>query len=337
MNSIGPQDKIAKAGRGRIHQLSRRLLGGLEFLKGGTRRDPTLPPNRVETAFQIVEQYEQLSGEVYRQRAVAGGFREGEEILSDLATEILRTARPKKKESSAYVEFITLYRITWRKHLGLFFFLTSLFLATLLLGWNIGANEPDYAILVIGQGMMETIHDHKPWFESIKDSPIQAGLEIAWNNIRVSISCFILGALLGFGSLLLLGYNGLNFGTVLGYCAANHFHEPLMGFVLSHGPLELTIIIASAFAGVLIGRAFYVRPLSKMRERVREASREAACVCLGVTPWLILAAMFEAFVSPFPFFTNGQKILFGVVISVLFWVWTFGPIPKSSSEPGSAQ
>lgn len=337
MNASGPHDKSVKAGRGRIHQLSRRLMGGLELLQGGTHRDPSLPANRVETAFQVVEQYEQLSGEVYRLRGKGAGFREGEEILSELASEILRTARPKKSESSAYVEFITLYRITWRKHLGLFFFLTSLFLATLLLGWNIGASQPDYAILVIGQGMMETIHDHKPWFESIQDSPLLSGLAIAWNNIRVSIMCFVFGALLGFGSLLLLGYNGLNFGTVLGYCAANHFHEPLMGFVLSHGPLELTIIIASAFAGVLIGRTFYVRPLSKMRERVGEASREAACVCLGVTPWLILAALFEAFVSPFPIFTNSQKILFGVVISALFWIWTFGPIPKRSGESRSAK
>ena len=309
--------------RGRIIQLARLLRSGLANLEGP------------ESAFEVIESYERLSGEVYRLRAGKtgeAGLREAEELLSETAGDLFRVAQPVAKKESAYRDFIIEYRKLWRKHIELFLFTTAIFVGCCVLGWNIGLNEPDYVNLIAGQRMMETIYDHKAWFETIQGNSTIEGALIAWNNIKVSIMAFTLGGLFGIGGLWILAYNGLLFGCILGYCYKNGFQKPLIGFVVSHGPLELTIIIASCFAGLLIGRAFFVWPPSLIRARLAIAAKEAATVCVGVVPWLLLAGTIEGFISPYQILPFEMKVALGLLMAAMFWLWTFGPIPHAKRD-----
>jgi hypothetical protein len=45
-------------------------------------------------------------------------------------------------------------------------------------------------------------------------------------------------------------------------------------------------------------------------------------------PWLILAGMVEAFVSPREDIAPELKLAVGAAIGGLFWLWTFSPPPK---------
>jgi uncharacterized membrane protein SpoIIM required for sporulation len=289
--------------------------------------------------FQVIEEYEKLSSAAYSVRAARGQvkaearIREADDILAQAAHEILSLSTEAEPSESGYRRFVRGYRQVWRKHLGMYFFCVFFFLGTCFLGFNIGANHPEYVPVIAGQSMMEMIHDHTAWFEEIQKNPIESGLGIALNNIKVSLAGFFLGALLGLGGIIILGYNGISFGVILGYCYAYDFHRPLISFVLSHGPLELTVIIASCFSGLVIGRVFYARPRSLFRERMREAGHDASLLALGVIPWLILAAVFEAGVSPSPFFSNQMKITFGFLAALAFYVWAFAPLPPLPESP----
>ena len=173
--------------------------------------------------------------------------------------------------------------------------------------------------------MIEDVLEGHKWFESIQPTPLMDGIGIAVNNIRVSINCFIMGSLLGLGGLVLLSYNGIILGAVMGFCFANSFDEELMRFITGHGVLEMSIIIASAFASFLFGRVFYMRPRALFRHRMAMAASDAGVVLTGILPWLTLAACIEVFVSPWPQYSMASRITVGLGVAALFWAWTLWP------------
>ena len=142
----------------------------------------------------------------------------------------------------------------------------------------------------------------------------------------VCVRCFSAGALLGLGGLIMLIFNGLLFGGVVGLCAAHDFHEPLVRFVLSHGPLELSVIVSSAVASMIYGRVFFMRPWSKFPQRFSAGARDAGVLAVGVTPWLLLAGFFEGFISPSELLSNTARVVLGLSAAVLFWWWNFGGV-----------
>jgi uncharacterized membrane protein SpoIIM required for sporulation len=316
----------------RVPSLAKKLSASLVELErpGGE--------NSIDSALKAVEDYERLAGEVYRLRVDKTiksddpAIEQAEELLSNTAQDLVGFTAQDRKSESAYVMFLRQYRVAWRKHFQVFIFLTCLFVASCFMGWNIGVNQPDYLSLIASQDLIEMIHDQEAWFERLEKNPIMGAFQIGWNNIQVAITGFVLGALFGLGGLYIVVYNGIMFGAILGYCSTHDFDDQLLTFVASHGPLELTLIVASAFAGLLIGRSFYRLPLSKMRERVGEAASEAGILALGIIPWLTLAAFFEGFVSPVRSMPFAIKAGFGLIIAVAFWAWTLGPVPEAPKE-----
>ena len=305
------------------HNIALNLLGNLKRFEPTSKDNP---PNS-DSAFELLKDYDNAVGVFFKlkaQNSTTTNFSRYQEVILSTSHELLKF-RSNIKEKYGYREWILDYRTIWKRNLELFYFCLALFSVSMIVGWSIGVSEPSFVPLIVPQYLMEQIIDHTSWFAKLQEDPLMGGLGIAINNIRVATVCFLLGSVLGIGGMVLLCFNGLLFGTVFGYCMSRGFHRELFDFVLSHGFLELTIIIASAFAGLLLGRVFYQRPYSKFGERIRCAAREAGIVATGVVPWLILAAFFEGFVSPFHYFTTEIKLLLGVTIGVLFIFWTFKP------------
>lgn len=252
-----------------------------------------------------------------------------EELLSLMATE-LSFSNPLQKNESVLKSWILGYRSIWRRDLDLFLYTLVVFVISVCIGWTIGHRMPTFAPLLIPQNIMENVVSQEAWFHSIQQSPLWSGIGIAVNNIKVALSCFLLGSIFGLGGLFILAYNGIFLGTVVGYCRAYGFEGQLIRFISGHGPLELTIIIASAYASLLYGRVFFMRPRKLFFIRIRRAFREALIVVCGIVPWLLLAACIEAFVSPFDYLDFYSKVIIGALAAISFWLWTFWP-----SEAGS--
>jgi uncharacterized membrane protein SpoIIM required for sporulation len=284
--------------------------------------------------FEVIREHERLAGRVYALRQDRGANRhaleQAEEILADSAQRLALLQVP-ETDPFSYVEWVNRYRRVWRDHFGLFLFTVMLFLASCLIGWQLGHTSPRLAGILLSQPMVEHILDHEAWFAEIQKNPIMSGLTIGMNNIGVAIKSYVGGALLGIGGLYLLIYNGLLFGDVLGFCGVNGFDRQLLGFVSSHGPLELTIIVAATFASFVLGREFYVRPYGKgFGKRLGRAARDSGVLVSGILPWLVLAATLEAFVSPWPdVFGPEQRVLLGLSAAGAFWLWSLAPpIPR---------
>ncbi|HEV7752531.1 MAG TPA: stage II sporulation protein M [Baekduia sp.] len=142
--------------------------------------------------------------------------------------------------------------------------------------------------------------------------------EIFTNNIRVTFVSFAAGLLFAVGGALLLAYNGLIFGAVLGVAAANGNLDQVLGLVVAHGVLELSCIVVAGAAGLRMGWALVDPGPQTRRAALAAQARPAMAVVLGTAPWLIVAGLVEGFVSPAGWGGAGPYIV-GLTLGVAYW------------------
>ncbi|MDR3200164.1 MAG: stage II sporulation protein M [Spirochaetales bacterium] len=118
-----------------------------------------------------------------------------------------------------------------------------------------------------------------------------------YNNISIAFRTFAGGVFLGFGSLFFLCLNAVFLGAAVAHLINKGFAEMFFSFVIGHGGFELTAIVMSAQAGLLLGyRLFVTRGLSRAAS-LREAGKTALPLIAGSALMLFLAAVIEAFWS----------------------------------------
>jgi uncharacterized membrane protein SpoIIM required for sporulation/uncharacterized RDD family membrane protein YckC len=121
---------------------------------------------------------------------------------------------------------------------------------------------------------------------------------IMTNNVQVAFLAAAGGVLAGIGTVLLLVFNGVSIGSVLGLYHAHGAGILIWTFVLPHGVIELTAIVVAGAAGLILGRAI-IAPGRRTRGRaLREDGRTSLELVAGAGVLLVIAGLVEGFVSP---------------------------------------
>jgi uncharacterized membrane protein SpoIIM required for sporulation len=191
---------------------------------------------------------------------------------------------------------------------------TAVFLLAGLLGTLITILRPDFATMMLGPQMMDTIQQHKMWTDSVLSAKPQASSAIMTNNIGVCFMTFAGGILAGLGTLFLLFNNGLEIAVVLTCCAQHHMALNLVSFMAAHGALEIPSIMIAGAAGLRLGAGILFPGMLRRREALALAGNEAVQLISGTIPLLIVAGTLEAFLSP----THAPMALKFAVCAVLF-------------------
>ncbi len=142
------------------------------------------------------------------------------------------------------------------------------------------------------------------------------------HNIKVSVFTMALGIGWGFGTLVLLFYNGV----ILGGIAVDYIRAGesvfLAGWLLPHGSVEIPAILIAGQAGLVLGAAVIGWGSSAgLRERLRAVGADVMTLILGVMVLLVWAGIVEAFFSQYhePVVPYALKIAFGSLqLFVLF-------------------
>lgn len=166
------------------------------------------------------------------------------------------------------------------------------------------------------QVMMESMHS-----QDTSDRALFAGGEAArtsfyvLNNVGIAFKCFALGILFGIGTVLLLTYNGIVIGAVTGFLISRGHAEPFFSFVIAHGSFELTAIVVSGAAGLVLGRAL-VHPGAYTRlDALRRRGLVAVKLAIGAGVMLLVAAVIEGVWSPM-----GLPAQVKLAAGTLFWI-----------------
>ncbi len=218
-----------------------------------------------------------------------------------------------------------------RRHLRLVAVSAGLFLGSLALMATLIQWLPDLAYSVVSPEKMieaETMYSpaqqRRLGRERAAESDILMFGFYIRNNTGIGFRTFAGGLALGLGSLFFLLFNGVTIGAIAGHLTRIGYIETFWGFVAGHSAMELTAIILSGAAGLLLGLAL-IRPGRRSRLRaLRENAAEAIRIVYGAATLFVIAAFIEAFWSsrtglPFALKIGVGLALWALLITYFTW------------------
>ena len=183
-------------------------------------------------------------------------------------------------------------------------------LATMLLFYAVAAffgilciKFPDLAGQFVSEYQLEKIKDmydpSSKYYLSPRDTASDADMFgfYIYNNISIAFRTFSGGILAGIGSLVILCSNAVYMGIACAHIINNGFQITFFPFIIAHSAFELTAIVFSAYAGLLLGYSFFVPKGLSRSDSVKKAGVNALPVITGSMLMLFIAAIIEAFWS----------------------------------------
>lgn len=138
------------------------------------------------------------------------------------------------------------------------------------------------------------------------------------NNIGIAFRTFAGGMLAGIGSVFFLVYNGLILGSVAGHLTKLNFIETFWPFVSGHGSFELTAIVISGAAGLMLAKGIVAPGRYKRLPALKMMAKEALVMMTGAALMLLAAAFVEAFWS-----SGTQPIWMKYAFAAILWISMF--------------
>ena len=92
--------------------------------------------------------------------------------------------------------------------------------------------------------------------------------------------------------------------------------------VFVHGTIEMTALILSTAAGLVLGKSFLFPGTHRRIDSFKQGAKDGVKIMVGVVPLTALAAFFEGFITRL---YNDISVLTTLVfgLSVLFVIWYF--------------
>jgi uncharacterized membrane protein SpoIIM required for sporulation len=205
---------------------------------------------------------------------------------------------------------------------------TVLFASAGLIGLSLAIVQPSMGAAFLGPEAMAGLREGRLWTEALTTTipPAVSSSAIATNNMGVAIMAWAGGALAGLGALWVVLLNGFMLGVIAGATLPYSMTGRLLEFVSAHGPLELTLIVVSAAAGLAMGQALVAASDRPRRDVVQEAARESLVVLGGCLPWFALLGIVEGLISPSPEVTPATKAVLGIALWLVFVLLASNPL-----------
>jgi uncharacterized membrane protein SpoIIM required for sporulation len=230
---------------------------------------------------------------------------------------------------------------TFRKHVRAFYLSLAITIAGCIFGGAAIAFDPDAKPVLmpfphlLQDPRKRVAEEEKATHDRLAGFKTTFSAELMTHNTKVSIFTFALGMTWGFGTILMLFYNGVILGAVaVDYIRAGETPF-LLGWLMPHGVIEIPAILIAGQAGLLLALAIIGRGnRAPLRTRLREISGDLVTLIFGVALMLVWAGFVEAFLSQYhePVIPYDAKIAFGCVELILLCLFLSKSGAKKKSE-----
>jgi len=179
-----------------------------------------------------------------------------------------------------------------------FLFFGSYFLSTWLV-----YNNPSLAQIIVPDQVLTMMEEsYSTAMEEGRDSLASSAMFSYYiqHNTSIAFISFATGILFGLGTLYFLIYNGLLLGSVSGYIFSLGFARNFLVFVTAHSVFELSGLVLSGAAGLLLGLTI-ISPGNYSRKKALNLIKTDLLSMVATAALLIFtAAIIEGFISPQP-------------------------------------
>ena len=252
--------------------------------------------------------------------------------LNGLASRIyLGIYRNKKEESSRILRFwrseLPLVVRKYHREIGYAFIIFSLF--AIMAAFS-AAHDETFVRGVLSDAYVDMTEDNiakgDPFGVYKSEDQLSMFLGIATNNITVAFTVFICGFILSIGSIWQLFINGVMVGAFQYYFFSKGLGWQSVLVIWIHGTLEISSIIISGAAGMVLGNSILFPGTHKRLDSLKRGGKDGLKLMIGLVPVFIVAAFLEGFV------TRYSKMPLYLSISILaaslfFVIWYFVVYP----------
>ncbi len=235
--------------------------------------------------------------------------------------------RNRKEESNRLLTFWKVdLPLTIRKHHRVVLFSFLFFLVFFSIGFFVSLKDEGIARSFFGDGYIdhtqENIDKGNPFGIYEHGNPILSWVNLMIHNIRVSFMMFVSGIFCGVPCLYLLAQNSVMLGIFDQYFVAKGLGIQFFLVVFVHGTLEITALIISGAAGLVLGKSFLFPGTMKRMDAFKQGAKDGVKIMVGLMPVFGLAAFFEGFITRL---YNDISILTTIIfaLSVVFVIWYF--------------
>jgi uncharacterized membrane protein SpoIIM required for sporulation len=230
--------------------------------------------------------------------------------------------------------------LTVYKHRRVMLFSFFIFFLFYTVGYFTAQQDPGFIREVFGNAYVdeteENIAKGNPFGIYQGGDPFFMWVGIMINNIIVSFTYFGKGLLLGIFPLVELGKESMRVG-VFHYLFAAKGHG--LGFFLAvmiHGLLELSAIVLSCGAGVVMGISWLFPGTQSRLTAFKQGVKDGVKIVVGLVPVLVLAAFFEGFVTRYYKMPVALNVLL-LLCSAVFVVYYFLFYPIQLTRKGKTR
>jgi uncharacterized membrane protein SpoIIM required for sporulation len=255
------------------------------------------------------------------------------QFLNGLASSIyLRIYQNKKEESSRIIRFWkTELPLIIRRHHRPIFYSFCIFIFFAIVGVFSSMHDETFVRGVLGDRYVEMTEENiakgDPFGVYKSGNQLDMFFYIAYNNIQVAFTCFVWGISLSFGTVYKLYQTGLMVGTFEYMFFAKGLGLASVLVIWIHGTLEISAIIISGGAGLILGNSILFPGTLKRMESLRQGAKDGIKIMIGLVPIYIAAAFLEGFITRYtsmPIWLS-TFILIGSA-SFIIWYFVIYPI-----------
>ena len=239
------------------------------------------------------------------------------EYLNGLAQKVYRSIYNNRKREKGSFSRFWLEEIPdamWASRKGLLVSFIVFFVGCLI-GILSTHHNPDFTSIILSESYVEmteqNISENNPMAVYQQQNAVSMFIDIAWNNIRVALFCFVLGLLFQVGSLFFILYNSIMFGSFMWFFFQRGLIQESFLAVMLHGTIELSMIIIAGAAGVALGKGLVFPGNYSRLQAMTKSARHASKIIIAVAVFLVLAAFIEGFLTRYSVLENagGQMLL----------------------------
>ncbi len=250
-----------------------------------------------------------------------------EYINSQASKVYLDIYKNRKEESNRLVTFWKYdLPLTIRKHHKVVLFSFLFFLVFFVIGFFVSDQDDGIARSIFGDDYVdhtqENIANGNPFGIYEHGNPFLSWLNLMIHNIRVSFLMFVSGIFAGIPCLYIAIKNSIMLGVFDQFFTARGLGVDFWLVVFVHGTLEITALIISTAAGLVLGKSFLFPGTIRRIDAFKQGAKDGVKIMIGLIPVFAMAAFFEGFITRL---YNDISILTTAIffLSVLFVIWYF--------------